>query len=317
MAVRNLANPGRRAALVLAVAAIALPAVAFADPDGQNRGGSGHRNGDRGDSGGGRQGGNGGQARGGNGGQQQSWGNRPAPQQQGGGQPHGWARPGAGWQGQAPVTNQAPAPQPAPRWSGNQNGRNGSRDGDRGRNGWSGDQRRVDNGSPAWARPDNNRDHRDTNWRDGDRARGNEQWRNNNQNRYNDQWRNQQWRNQRWGNSNTWSNNRYRDRDYRDWDRHWRNNDRYNWSSYRRYNPSIYRWGTYYAPYRGYSYHRLSIGIFLDSLFYGSSYWINDPWQYRLPDAYGPYRWVRYYDDALLVDTYSGEVVDVIYGFFW
>ena len=32
---------------------------------------------------------------------------------------------------------------------------------------------------------------------------------------------------------------------------------------------------------------------------------------------YGPYRWVRYYDDVLLVDVYSGEVVDVIYDFFW
>ena len=31
----------------------------------------------------------------------------------------------------------------------------------------------------------------------------------------------------------------------------------------------------------------------------------------------GPYRWIRYYDDALLVDTYSGEVVDVIHRFFW
>ena len=26
---------------------------------------------------------------------------------------------------------------------------------------------------------------------------------------------------------------------------------------------------------------------------------------------------LRYYDDVLLVDTYSGEVVDVIYEFFW
>ena len=31
----------------------------------------------------------------------------------------------------------------------------------------------------------------------------------------------------------------------------------------------------------------------------------------------GPYRWVRYYDDVLLVDIYSGEVVDVIHDFFW
>ncbi len=73
----------------------------------------------------------------------------------------------------------------------------------------------------------------------------------------------------------------------------------------------------YYSPYRNWSYRRLNIGFMLQPLFYGSSYWINDPWQYRLPEAYGPYRWVRYYDDALLVDTYTGEVIDVIHDFFW
>ena len=51
--------------------------------------------------------------------------------------------------------------------------------------------------------------------------------------------------------------------------------------------------------------------------YYRSNYWISDPWQYRLPPAYGPYRWVRYHNDALLIDTWNGEVVDVIYGFFW
>ena len=38
---------------------------------------------------------------------------------------------------------------------------------------------------------------------------------------------------------------------------------------------------------------------------------------YRLPPAYGGTRWIRYFDDALLVDTYSGEVIDVIHDFFW
>ena len=61
----------------------------------------------------------------------------------------------------------------------------------------------------------------------------------------------------------------------------------------------------------------MNIGFRLGNLFYGNRYWINDPWQYRLPEVYGPYRWVRYYDDVLLVNTYSGEVVDVIYDFFW
>ena len=82
-------------------------------------------------------------------------------------------------------------------------------------------------------------------------------------------------------------------------------------------NRSSFSIGIYYAPYRNYSYRRFGIGSRLNSLFFGQRYWINDPWQYRLPEVYGPYRWVRYYDDVLLADVYSGEVVDVIYDFFW
>ena len=33
--------------------------------------------------------------------------------------------------------------------------------------------------------------------------------------------------------------------------------------------------------------------------------------------THGPYRWVRYYNDALLVDIRSGQVVDVEYDIFW
>jgi len=101
------------------------------------------------------------------------------------------------------------------------------------------------------------------------------------------------------------------------WNRGWRGDNRYNWYGHRSSNRDIYRLGRYYAPYSDYRYNRVSIGFQLGSLFFGSRYWINDPWQYRLPAAYGPYRWVRYYDDALLVDTYSGQVVDVIHDFFW
>ena len=111
---------------------------------------------------------------------------------------------------------------------------------------------------------------------------------------------------------------RYSDkRDYRRWSRDWRRNNRYDWRQYRKHHRHIYTRNRYYAPYRNYRYSRLSIGIFLDSLFYSSRYWINDPWYYRLPPVYGPYRWVRYYDDALLVNVYTGEVIDVIYDFFW
>lgn len=133
------------------------------------------------------------------------------------------------------------------------------------------------------------------------------------------------WRNDRRDDRGDWRNDRRDDRrdwrsdrrDHRDWNRSWRNDRRYDWQRYRYSHRNIFRPGRYYAPYRGYNYSRFSIGLFLDQGFYASNYWINDPWQYRLPPAYAGTRWVRYYDDVLLVDLYTGEVIDVIYDFFW
>ena len=125
--------------------------------------------------------------------------------------------------------------------------------------------------------------------------------------------------NSRYGHDNRYgnNNNRYGNNDRR-WDnRGWRNDNRYDWYRYRASNRSLFSLGRYYSPYRGYNYRRLSIGFTLGSLFYSNRYWINDPYQYRLPEVYGPYRWIRYYNDALLVDIYSGEVVDEINNFFW
>ena len=106
-------------------------------------------------------------------------------------------------------------------------------------------------------------------------------------------------------------------RDQRNWNRSWRNDRRYDWQRYRQSNRRHYNIGRYYAPYRGYNYRRFSIGLNIGSAFFGSRYWINDPWQYRLPPAYGGYRWIRYYDDVLLVDTRTGYIEDVIYDFFY
>jgi hypothetical protein len=103
---------------------------------------------------------------------------------------------------------------------------------------------------------------------------------------------------------------------YTRWASNWRNDNRYDWRRHRNHHHSIFRIGFYYDPF-GYSYRRFGIGSYLYPSYYQSNYWINDPWQYRLPPVYGPYRWVRYHNDALLIDTWTGEVVDVIYGFFW
>ncbi len=105
--------------------------------------------------------------------------------------------------------------------------------------------------------------------------------------------------------------------DHRRWDRNsWRHDHRYDWRRWRDRNRSTFRLGIYIDPF-GWGYNRWGIGSRLYPSYYRSSYWLNDPWMYRLPHAYPPYRWVRYHDDAYLVDTCSSEVVDVIYNFFW
>jgi len=112
-----------------------------------------------------------------------------------------------------------------------------------------------------------------------------------------------------------WSHNDH-DRDHHRWSGNWRNDRRYDWSSYRSRYASLYRLGRYHDPY-GWGYRPFSVGFNLSPYYYGSGYWLDDPWMYRLPPAYGPYRWVRYYDDALLVNIYDGTVVDVVRNFFW
>ncbi len=112
----------------------------------------------------------------------------------------------------------------------------------------------------------------------------------------------------------TFAANDYR----RSWNNNWRQDRRYDWNSYRNYNRGAFHLPRYYAPYGGnYGYRRLSIGIRLAAPLFGENYWIDDPYDYRLPAAYGPYRWVRYYGDAILVDVRSGSVVDVIHDIFW
>lgn len=151
-----------------------------------------------------------------------------------------------------------------------------------------------------------------------------------------DQWRREQWRREQqnggwdrdtrdrgwgrddwnrgdrdWGRGNRWERGGQ-------WDRGWRRDDRYDWGRYRQQNRGLYRLPRYYAPSGwSYGYRRFGVGVRLNSFLFGSNYWINDPFYYRLPEVWGPYRWVRYYNDALLVDVRSGQVVDVEYDIFW
>ncbi|HQS68956.1 MAG: hypothetical protein B7Y36_01230 [Novosphingobium sp. 28-62-57] len=210
----------------------------------------------------------------------------------------GWD--GRQWNGTNPGRNNG-----TPGWRGNDDRTvNRDRDGRSDDRNWNRDRAR----NPAYANQDRNRDYRDRDRNDGRR----DTW--NGNNGRGNTWNNNNWRGNNWqGNG---GRNAYQG-DYRRWSNDWRRDNRYDWGRYRAVNRGIYRLPRYVSPFRGYNYSRLSVGIFLNSGFYGNNYWINDPWAYRLPPAYGPYRWVRYWDDVLLVDIYSGEVVDVISNFFW
>ena len=99
------------------------------------------------------------------------------------------------------------------------------------------------------------------------------------------------------------------------WNTNWRHDRRYDWRDRRRHNRSLFHIGFYSDPF-GWGYQSFSIGWRLWPNYYQQSYWI-DPAMYGLPYPPPGMQWVRYYNDALLVDTFSGEVVDSIPGFFW
>lgn len=102
------------------------------------------------------------------------------------------------------------------------------------------------------------------------------------------------------------------------WSNDWRRDGRYDWNRYRSVNRNAFRLPRYYAPGGfGYGYRRFGLGVRIAAPLFGRNYWISDPYAYRLPSAYGAYRWVRYFDDALLIDLRTGSVVDAEYGIFW
>lgn len=100
----------------------------------------------------------------------------------------------------------------------------------------------------------------------------------------------------------------YRRGDYR------RDYGRDDWRVYRQRDRAAFSRGGYRAPF-GYTAFRP--GARIGQSYYGRGYVISDPYRYHLPRARGYQRWVRHYDDVLLVDTRRGVVVDAIRGFYF
>jgi len=113
-----------------------------------------------------------------------------------------------------------------------------------------------------------------------------------------------------------------RNRENRNWEnRNWegrghegRDDARHEWRYRGEARPS-YRIAPYRYP-NGWAYRSWRIGERMPFLFLSSYYFI-DYFAYNLPPPPYGYRWVRYGPDALLVNMYTGEVEDVVYGIFY
>jgi Ni/Co efflux regulator RcnB len=73
------------------------------------------------------------------------------------------------------------------------------------------------------------------------------------------------------------------------------------------------------GPYRrppGWSAHRWGYGEILPRAYWGPQYLIADYWLFALEVPPAGYEWVRDGNDALLIDTNTGEILQVEYGVF-
>lgn len=107
-----------------------------------------------------------------------------------------------------------------------------------------------------------------------------------------------------------WQDVREERRDVRDA----RHEAREDWRDYRQSHRGEYNRGRWNAPFR---YHRWDNGANLRPAYYAPRYYINDWRRYRLTEPARHLRWVRHYDDVLLVNIRNGRVVTVYRDFFW
>lgn len=73
-----------------------------------------------------------------------------------------------------------------------------------------------------------------------------------------------------------------------------------------------YQRSNWRAPF---AYHSWDRGARINPRYYHARYTISD--HYRMPRASRNMRWVRHYDDALLINIRTGRVIDVQRNYFW
>lgn len=116
--------------------------------------------------------------------------------------------------------------------------------------------------------------------------------------------------NRGYGNNRGWDRNDHR-WDHRGWNRgDWRRSWNHGWSGSRYRSTS-----RYYYP-RGYNARHWSVGVRLPSVFYAASYYLNYSTYGLAPPPWGC-QWIRVDSDVMLVEQSTGEVLDMLYGFYY
>lgn len=157
--------------------------------------------------------------------------------------------------------------------------------------------------------------------RDGARGGDQRRW-DGDRNRGGDSRGDRNWDGQRDGRN--WDNNRRGDNDRR-WDTDRRGDSDRRWDGRRDYPrwergryPNVYRsthryrYSRAWYPPPGFYVRAWSFGDFLPNAWFGPQWWIEDPWAYDLPLPPPGYVWVRSGEDALLVDQWSGRIIQVV-----
>ena len=86
---------------------------------------------------------------------------------------------------------------------------------------------------------------------------------------------------------------------------------------HRNFNASRHFRGPNYVRPSGWYSHRWTYGEFLPSLFWTSNYWLSDYRYYGLTPPPPGTVWVRDGYDALLIDRYDGQIIQVAYDVFY
>lgn len=94
-----------------------------------------------------------------------------------------------------------------------------------------------------------------------------------------------------------------------------RQDNREDWQRWRDSHRNNYRRGNWRAPFR---YRSFNVGVVAPRSYWGPRYYVDNWSHYRLPrPAYRNYRYVRHYDDLLLINVRNGRVIRVYRDFYW